>query len=88
MRSITSTNFNSETTEATTYNLSLSGPFNSSTNITALFGRMSKTGSFASNNIAPNYVDGTMFANDDEFILYGYVGLSIDPLLGDGANQN
>jgi len=27
----------------------------------------------ASNNIAPNYVDGVMFANDDEFYLYGSV---------------
>jgi hypothetical protein len=27
----------------------------------------------AANNIAPNYVEGTMFANDDEFYLYGSV---------------
>lgn len=27
----------------------------------------------AANNIAPNYVDGVMIANDDEFYLYGLV---------------
>lgn len=30
----------------------------------------------AANNIAPNYVDGVMFANDDEFYLYGFVVLT------------
>lgn len=27
----------------------------------------------AASNIAPNYVDGVMFSNDDEFYLYGFV---------------
>lgn len=31
----------------------------------------------AANNIAPNYVDGVMFANDDEFYLYGLVSLPL-----------
>jgi len=30
----------------------------------------------AANNIAPNYVDGVMLANDDEFYLYGFVALA------------
>jgi hypothetical protein len=36
-----------------------------------LFKEISKTGGLATNNIAPNYIDGVMFANDDELILYG-----------------
>lgn len=27
----------------------------------------------SASNIAPNYVDGVMFSNDDEFYLYGFV---------------
>jgi hypothetical protein len=38
---------------------------------TSLLRPLSKTGGTASNNIAPNYVDGAMFANDGEFLLYG-----------------
>ncbi|KEF63240.1 uncharacterized protein A1O9_01217 [Exophiala aquamarina CBS 119918] len=40
------------------------------TNLSALFEKMSKAGG-AGNNIAPNYVDGTMFTNDGELYLYG-----------------
>jgi hypothetical protein len=38
-----------------------------------MFGNMSKAGGIA-NNIAPTYRDGAMFANDNEFYLYGYFG--------------
>ncbi|EAW09099.1 uncharacterized protein ACLA_078480 [Aspergillus clavatus NRRL 1] len=44
------------------------------TNLTALFGNFSKANGAAS-NIAPNYRDGAMFANDNEFYLYGPSGL-------------
>lgn len=40
------------------------------TNLSGLFEKMSKAGG-AGNNIAPNYVDGTMFTNDGELYLYG-----------------
>lgn len=38
---------------------------------TSLLQTMSKTGGTAGNNIAPNYIDGAMFANDGELYLYG-----------------
>ncbi|RVX66076.1 hypothetical protein B0A52_10010 [Exophiala mesophila] len=51
--------------------LNFSTPFNTaSTNLSALLQRMPKAGG-AGNNIAPNYVDGTMFTNDGELYLYG-----------------
>ncbi|ETN38351.1 uncharacterized protein HMPREF1541_06386 [Cyphellophora europaea CBS 101466] len=53
------------------YRLNLSRPFDtSSTNLSALLEAMPKAGG-AGNNIAPNYVDGTMFTNDGELYLYG-----------------
>jgi hypothetical protein len=40
--------------------------------MTAVFGTMSKAGNGgAANNLAPNYFDGAMLANDAEFFLYG-----------------
>ncbi|KAJ4506372.1 hypothetical protein HRR83_003085 [Exophiala dermatitidis] len=63
------------------FRLNLSIPFDTkTTNISARFDRMSKAGG-AGNNIAPNYVDGTMFTNDGELYLYG--GL---PRLTDAAS--
>lgn len=58
------------------YNLSLSIPFDKQTNLTGLFKAMPKNGGPLRNNIAPNYNDGVMFANDNEFILYGSVSSS------------
>lgn len=53
------------------YYLNFSEPFDTTkTNLTALFQSMVKAGGLA-NNIAPNYIDGTMFANNDELYLYG-----------------
>lgn len=53
--------------------LNLSTAFDTTTtNLTALFGNFSKANGAAS-NIAPNYRDGAMFANDNEFYLYGYI---------------
>ncbi|KAL9111128.1 MAG: hypothetical protein Q9227_004391 [Pyrenula ochraceoflavens] len=56
------------------YSLNLGMSFDSmTTNFTSIFNSTSKANG-AANNIAPNYVDGTMFTNDDELYLYG--GLS------------
>lgn len=53
------------------YRLNLSKPFDTtSTNLSALLDTLPKAGG-AGNNIAPNYVDGTMFTNDGELYLYG-----------------
>ncbi|KAL1967301.1 hypothetical protein VTN77DRAFT_3347 [Rasamsonia byssochlamydoides] len=60
------------------YNLSLSVPFDKQTNLTGLFNAMSKNDGLLNSNIAPNYNDGVMFANDDEFILYGGLSLLTD----------
>ncbi|PTU23593.1 hypothetical protein P175DRAFT_0476114 [Aspergillus ochraceoroseus IBT 24754] len=53
------------------YYLNLSASFDTATtNLTALFGSIPKSGGIA-NNLAPTYHDGVMFANDDKFYLYG-----------------
>ncbi|PGH21438.1 hypothetical protein AJ80_03229 [Polytolypa hystricis UAMH7299] len=57
--------------ESDVFTLSLSRPWDKNTNQTALFGKISKTGGTAANNIAPNYKDGVMFANNHEFYVYG-----------------
>ncbi|KAI1127198.1 hypothetical protein F5Y10DRAFT_243372 [Nemania abortiva] len=51
------------------YKLNFSTPFNSSTNVSSILGTISIGG--AANNLAPNYFDGGMLANDNEFYLYG-----------------
>ncbi|OQE91861.1 hypothetical protein PENNAL_c0008G05576 [Penicillium nalgiovense] len=55
--------------EATIYYLNLTSSFNTKSDFMDLLSNMSVAGGSAS--IAPNYVDGTMFANDNEFYLYG-----------------
>lgn len=64
------------------YNLSM--PFDSDTNVTAIFlnGSMSKArgGQGNSNGAAPNYFDGGMLANDAQFFLYGGAVLRNDDL--------
>ena len=63
------------------WRLNLSTPFDTTkTNLSALLSTMSKAGG-AGNNIAPNYIDGTMLTNNDELYLYG--GL---PRLTDSAS--
>jgi len=52
----------------TIYSLNFSSSFDAETNLTTLF----KPEIYEqSTNIAPLYVDGTMFANDYEFYLFG-----------------
>ncbi|KAI3317460.1 hypothetical protein HD806DRAFT_370474 [Xylariaceae sp. AK1471] len=59
------------------YTLNFSLPFNSSTNISNVLSTISKApNGGAANNFAPNYYDGAMLANDNEFFLYG--GLLMD----------
>ncbi|KAI2624313.1 hypothetical protein GGR54DRAFT_655083 [Hypoxylon sp. NC1633] len=54
------------------YMLNFSTPFNSSTNVSSILTRRSKApDGGAANNIAPNYKDGALLANNDEFYLYG-----------------
>lgn len=52
------------------YLLSFSTPFNTSEDISTVFTTSPKDGGDA-NNIAPNYIDGTMMANDFEWFTYG-----------------
>ncbi|ROW04475.1 hypothetical protein VMCG_04975 [Cytospora schulzeri] len=53
------------------YTLNFSTPFNMSQNISEVFVTQSKVGGGAANNIAPNYFDGALLANDDELFFYG-----------------
>ncbi|KAL4779669.1 hypothetical protein BJX76DRAFT_340214 [Aspergillus varians] len=62
---------NRNNNEGLVYYLNLSSSFNTETsNLTALFGSIEKAGGIAG-NLAPNYNDGVMLANDDKFYLYG-----------------
>ncbi|KAI1379342.1 hypothetical protein F4677DRAFT_328479 [Hypoxylon crocopeplum] len=54
------------------YTFNFSTPFNANTNFSTVFNTTSKApNGGAANNIAPNYYDGTLLANSDEFYLYG-----------------
>ncbi|KAK3324706.1 hypothetical protein B0T19DRAFT_444102 [Cercophora scortea] len=55
----------------TVFTLNFSMPFNTTQNITAVFGTVTKPGGGGASNLAPNYIDGAMLANDDEWFLYG-----------------
>ena len=54
------------------YYLNLSTPFNTSSDFMSILSNMSVAGG-AATNIAPNYVEGEMLSNDNEFYLYGLV---------------
>lgn len=51
--------------------LNFSQPFQTSANFTQVMTNMTKAGSGAANNIAPNFYDGAMIANDEEWFTYG-----------------
>jgi len=54
------------------YTLNFSRPFTTTDNLTAIFGTVSKVSAgSAAKNIAPNYVDGAMLGNNEEWFLYG-----------------
>ncbi|KAI9851073.1 MAG: hypothetical protein M1838_004505 [Thelocarpon superellum] len=52
------------------YALNFTTPFTTSQNASDVLQTINKT-SGAANNLAPNFYDGTLFANDDEFYEYG-----------------
>lgn len=56
----------------TIYYLNLSTPFNTSSDFMSILSNTSVAGG-AATNIAPNYVDGAMLSNENEFYLYGLV---------------
>jgi len=54
------------------YLLNFSIPFNTSSNMSQIFTTISKApNGGAANNFGPQYYDGAMFANDDEYYTYG-----------------
>ncbi|KAK0619948.1 hypothetical protein B0T14DRAFT_220847 [Immersiella caudata] len=54
------------------YTLNFSRPFSTTDNLTAIFGAVSKVSEgTAAKNLAPNYVDGAMLGNHEEWFLYG-----------------
>jgi hypothetical protein len=53
------------------YALNLGQRFGPTTNLTALFKTIPKIGGTVTKSIAPDYIDGVMFANGYELILYG-----------------
>lgn len=57
--------------EGDMFSLNFSTPFDTSkSNLSAILQRIPKAGG-QGNNIAPNYIDGTIFSNNDEMYLYG-----------------
>ncbi|KAJ5144048.1 Galactose oxidase/kelch beta-propeller [Penicillium bovifimosum] len=72
--------------EGTIYYLNLTTPFDTSSDFMTILKNMSVAGGAAS-NIAPTYVDGTMFANDNEFYLYGGMLPNTDSTEPPPANQ-
>ncbi|KAI0593626.1 hypothetical protein F4775DRAFT_586687 [Biscogniauxia sp. FL1348] len=70
------------------YTLNFSTPFNASTNISSILQTISKApNGGAANNFAPNYYDGAMLANNDEFFLYGGLLLRTDAYSPPSANE-
>src|SRR5271156_2506826 len=67
------------------YLFNFSTPFDTTTtNLTTVFTLMPKSVG-APNNIAPNYMDGTMFANDGELYMYGGLARLTDSSTPQGA---
>lgn len=58
--------------EGYVYTLNLGTSFNASSNFTTVLQNQTVAGGTAS-NLAPNYIDGVMFSNENEFYLYGFV---------------
>ncbi|KAI1491529.1 hypothetical protein F5X96DRAFT_630829 [Biscogniauxia mediterranea] len=70
------------------YTLNFSTPFNASTNVSSIFQTMSKApNGGAANNFAPNYYDGAMLANNNEFFLYGGLPLRTDAYSPPSENE-
>lgn len=61
-----------DTFEGYVYTLNLGTSFNTTSNFTTILQNQTVAGGTAS-NLAPNYIDGVMFSNENEFYLYGFV---------------
>lgn len=61
------------------YAINFTQPFQTSQNASLLLQRVNKTAG-AANNLAPNYIDGTIFSNDNELLFYGGLLLHTDSL--------
>ncbi|KAJ5542070.1 hypothetical protein N7461_008073 [Penicillium sp. DV-2018c] len=72
--------------EGTIYYLNLTTTFDTSSDFMTILKNTSVAGGAAS-NIAPTYVEGTMFANDNEFYLYGGMLPNTDSTEPPPANQ-
>ncbi|KAI9678265.1 MAG: hypothetical protein M1817_006210 [Caeruleum heppii] len=68
------------------YSINFTQPFEVSQNASDVLRTVRKTAG-AANNLAPVYYDGMMFANDNEFYLYGGVLRDTDSLQPPPANQ-
>jgi hypothetical protein len=61
----------SENPDGLVYTLNFSIPFKTSDNFSDIISTTTSAVAGTANNIAPNYLDGALLANDDEFFLYG-----------------
>jgi hypothetical protein len=66
--------------------LNFSNAFNISSNVTSVMGSFQKVGG-ASTNLAPNYYDGALLGNNDEFFLYGGLIQSTDAFSPPSGDQ-
>jgi len=66
--------------------LNFSTPFVTSDNFSLIFTNMSKAGTGFANNIAPNFYDGAMLANDEEWFTYGGLVATTDAASSPGPN--
>jgi hypothetical protein len=70
------------------YSLNFSKPFNTTTNVSEILDTTSKVGNGNNaNNLAPNYYDGALLANDAEFFLYGGLLTATDVYAPPDANE-
>ncbi|CAK7206440.1 hypothetical protein SEUCBS139899_009234 [Sporothrix eucalyptigena] len=69
------------------WTLNFSVPFSTADNVTADMNMLYKVAAGSNaNNVAPNYLDGAMLANDDEWFLYGGLLAPTDQYALPGAN--
>ncbi|KAI9824064.1 MAG: hypothetical protein M1832_002132 [Thelocarpon impressellum] len=68
------------------YAINFTQPFKTSQNASEVLRTINKTAG-AANNLAPNYYDGAMFSNDNEFYLYGGVIRDTDSLRPPAADS-
>ncbi|KAI0532608.1 hypothetical protein GGR58DRAFT_161003 [Xylaria digitata] len=70
------------------YTLNFSVPWDSKTNISSILNTVFKApNGGAANNLAPNYYDGAMLANDSQFFLYGGLVRNTNAYSPPGADE-